>query len=315
MSSDECILKLLYNLVRDDYAKNLLSLSLKIGDYVEPPELNKLLNYAYKNKVILFLMEQGPEYLRETKLYKRLIVQRQNFLNTLIRVVSALSDEGIEFVVFKTLRPVPDTPVDIDILVGNRENLILSLKALRKLFKVEVWKVDFYSIGLRLNDRNEFVDLYLQPHVSNFTYFDSQYILRDPRYIKVDGFQVPLPRPEAEALTIIAHAVIKEFLVTLNDIISTIFLLNQSCYKEFENLSQKSFLLPAVNVFFKGVVTSDRFPCKVDFHSLIKSLLSRVLTLGTLKSTPLFLWTQFTSKSLKFIKHYRRETYVRGLGR
>jgi hypothetical protein len=209
----------------------------------------QLLNYAFKNKVLLLLLYGCPS-LREPALYCKLISQREKFLSGAADVSSALNNANVDFVVFKTLRPVPDAPIDIDMLVPNRQSVTDSINALRKRFTVEVWGEDAYSIGLRLAETGEFVDIYLKPHVANFVYLGHNLFFEKRRYLGLDSVKVPLPSFEAEALAIVAHAIIKEQLVTLNDVISVTILLQSGDFEVFLELARKERLLPTVkNVF------------------------------------------------------------------
>jgi len=86
-------------------------------DTDESPELYQL---AVKNKIPLLYLEAlrrggkvnhlNPEYGEEKARYTK-------FTETVKRVVRILSAESIEHVIFKTIKPYPSVPVDIDLLV------------------------------------------------------------------------------------------------------------------------------------------------------------------------------------------------------
>ncbi|MEM2704249.1 MAG: hypothetical protein QXR45_13950 [Candidatus Bathyarchaeia archaeon] len=301
----------LYTIFRDPLAKTLLKLIIKQEQPLEPHELRSILNYAFKNKVLLLLLNGFPKL--EPRLYMKLSNQRERFLCALKIAASVFVKERVKFVVFKTLRPVPDAPVDIDLLVPNRKCLLEAIAILRKHFKVEIWSTDVYSAGLRLPDIGEYIDIYFKPHVANFVYLNNNMILKNPRYFELDEVRIPLPSFEAEALSIVAHSIIKEQLVTLNDIISVAVLLEQGDFAIFIKLARSSHLLPAVKVFFESL-TSPGFPHRISYKSLFKAMLSRVYDAETIESLPAFLCV-LPSKVLHVPEHSKRETYLRGLNR
>lgn len=289
----------------------MIKLIIKQEQPLEAHELRSILNYAFKNKALLLLLNESPKL--EPRLYKKLSNQRERFLCGLETVASVFVEERVKFVVFKTLRPVPDTPTDIDLLVPNRKCSLEAIAILRKHFKVEIEGTDVYSAGLRLPDIGEFIDIYIKPHVANFVYLNNNMILENPRYFELNEVRIPLPSFEADALSIVAHSIIKEQLVTLNDLISVTVLLEQGHFADFIKLARNSHLLPAVKIFFESL-TSFSFPHRIGYKSLLRAMLSRAFDIETIESLPAFLQV-LPSRLLPALEHSKRETYLRGLNR
>jgi hypothetical protein len=122
----------------------------------------------------------------------------------------------MDYVVFKTLKPFPYVPSDIDLLFFSRDE---SRKALalfaRKGFRVLGSGPLNFTV---LNSENGIkVDLYDEVMVSGTAYLDKRKLKEFVTETLINGFQVPVFAPEVELLCTIAHSFYKEQLYTLAD--------------------------------------------------------------------------------------------------
>lgn len=280
-------------------------------------KLKQLVPYCYVNKILNLLVFHGPQILRKTSLYKKLYVQRLRFLKHLKEIIKVLESCHADFIVFKTLRPVPETPVDIDIVVKDSADLYTVLDGLRKKFSIKVWDFSIYSVGVYIKDLREFVDLYIKPHVANIVYLDSEPLLRHKIYIYVDemGEEVymPVPAPEYEFCLILGHATIKEGLLTLNDILSLVVYYSIAHRNTlFKVLSDQKMDI-AFSLFVESL-SSASFPVKLGTKNTLLALFKRGLKADTLASIPFSLYN-IGSRLNRIVNRSRRVTYVRGLKR
>lgn len=311
------------DIVKDPVAIKLLGIvekscqGIEEGFDISLDELKRLAVYAYINKVLNLLVFYGPRKFRNTTLYKRLLRQRAKFLDHLREVVEILERHHIDFVVFKTIRPVPETPVDIDIIVRDIDVAYEAINYLRRRFRVEVWDVDRYSIGIRIVDLKEFVDFYVKPHVANFVYLDPEPLLRHRTYVHISElgreFSVPTPIIEYEFCSILAHMLIKERIITLNDILSLLTYYSLTDRDKLFNTLYNQKLDPAFDVFTRVLKTTS-FPTKPCMKSILPVLSRRTWKQDTLTSIPVSLYS-IIHRSRRVIDYSRRITYVRGLAR
>jgi len=275
-----------------------------------------LITYAYINKVLMLLLLREPPIAALKALRVKLLRQRKNFLAHLQQIIELFDNHHVGYVVFKTLRPVPETPVDVDIVVENRDEALKAIGYLKQRFHIEVWSADQYSIGIKIVELKEFVDFYIKPHVANLVYIDSKFITENavPLYIdELDiNMTIPIPKPEIEFCTILAHSVIKERLITLNDVLSLIAYESLSGWSNISKWISEASLGSSYSTFLK--VLEQPLPAKIGYEKWLWSLIPIMQKSYALQSLPHF--TINLHKRLKqFIEFHKRTTYVRGLNR
>ena len=250
------------------------------------------------------------------KLRQRLLDQRNIFLTHLNQVVDVLDSGHIDYVIFKTIRPVPETPVDIDVLVESKDDAHYVITRLRKRFHVEVWGEDRYSIGIRIPEFNEYIDFYVKPHVADFVYLDSEVLIKNKMYLFIDevGVEVliPVPKPEFEFCSILARSIIKEGLITLNDVISLI---------AYELLSSRDELIQwlselSLKIAYREIINKLEgiFPVRINYMTVFKVLTPLLRKKYVTSSLPHFA-LGLSKRLSRIIERRERLTYVRGLGR
>ena len=179
--------------------------SLRRGRPTIPVE--QLLVHARRNKMLLHALRglnvEGPVRLLEEAKYTR-------FLEALEETARVLRDT--DYCLFKVVRPVEYVPADIDVLLARGE--------VRKVIP------RFERIGVRPRVKDMYcitltgrftVDLYTYPNFGNVIYQNTTDLLKYKTETKLDGIAIASLRRGAEAAIVIAHAIYKEQIFTLND--------------------------------------------------------------------------------------------------
>jgi len=303
-------------IVKDPKALKVLNIAMQGNDALLDDDFKDLVMYAYVNKVLLLLLLKEPKHKLIRNLRLRLLRQRDNFLMHLRHVVEILDICRVDYVIFKTLRPVPDAPVDIDVLVESKDDAYHVISCLKRKFNVEIWDEDRYSIGIRIPEFNEYVDFYVKPHVANFVYLDPEALIRNRAYlsIKEPGVEmlVPIPRPELEFCSILAHSFIKEGLVTLNDVISLI------TYELLSNRNELTRWLTklSLSVTYREFTNALRkiFPVRIGYEVRFKVLASLLMKRYTASTLP-YSVLSMSRRLSRAMEQRKKITYIRGLGR
>lgn len=135
---------------------------------------------------------------------------------TIAALASRAQADVVEWAIFKTVRPFPFTPSDVDVVVltdGGARPLASGLRA--RGYSPAGGAP--YTITLCDPQHDVGIDLYQEIASSRFVYLDRA-TLRPYRTWQVQGgVAVPLLQPVAELVAILAHAVYKEQLFTLAD--------------------------------------------------------------------------------------------------
>ena len=177
------------------------------------------------------------------------------------RLVSTLDSAGIEYVVFKTLNRLGWVGVDVDVAV-HRSQYWDCVEALRRggFHSIDdLWKD--YGTGFMLADNPIVVDLHTRLATLGMTYMSADPILRSRvvtsfRTYEGSSLELSIPSPVADAASRIAHSVMKEGLVTLDDVAETYGSVLESS-KEVAHLLKTEGLILAARVFSR--VASELF--------------------------------------------------------
>jgi hypothetical protein len=146
----------------------------------------------------------------------RLREREEAILFQVKEIVNTLSEQNINYAVFKTLKPFRYIASDIDLLFFADEGAKKALKA----FAESGYKLlnsgprNFTMFDLESGIK---IDLYDEITVSNIPYMDKRKIKDYVTEITIDNVQIPVLTPEVELLSVIAHSFYKEQLYTLAD--------------------------------------------------------------------------------------------------
>ena len=101
------------------------------GTTEDPAESEELYYYAFKNRVGLLYLEALKRRSKLSKLrseYEELDYRARETLVTAARVATVLNQAHIPYVLFKTLRPYPATPNDVDVVFLGPDSEFGSIK-------------------------------------------------------------------------------------------------------------------------------------------------------------------------------------------
>ena len=163
---------------------------------------------TYLSTVNLQERKRLPEYYYHCSRLHRLI-------EVLVEICKLFDKKGINYVIFKTLRPYPEYVADIDVLnAGSRNNYRKIVEVLKEsgylLMEEGAYCTTFRDYKTRFKTEL-MIDVYDEISVGHLIYLDkhklNHYIVEKELPV---GQVVRVFSPEAELLVTIAHSVIKE---------------------------------------------------------------------------------------------------------
>jgi hypothetical protein len=178
----------------------------------------KLFNLAKLNKIPLLYLE-SIIIKKSSPLETQLLYYRGRYERTLdltAQVSGLFGESDIRYVLFKTLKPFPYTPSDIDVLFWSNQDLLNACFLLKKrgftVLDTDLNGVTMYSFKHQLN-----VDLTTAVAVSGFTYLDKTMLFNNKAQVKINGVNVQTLAPSADLVTVAAHCMYKEQMYLLSD--------------------------------------------------------------------------------------------------
>jgi hypothetical protein len=288
----------------------------------------ELMKLAKLNKIALLYSRA----VRNDANDRDLIIRHELLIKTLEQVSSMFNEHSIKYALFKTVKPIPTTPSDVDVLLPEEdfrraENLLMSSGYSRTTH-------DAYSSTL---EKDMIVDLQQQPSVSNVPYLPSKLLLENTIVRGISGFDVHTLNPEAELLVIASHSFYKEQMFTMNDYYSITLLAEQGDLGKVLKLARQARVLEALqiivglcseiteSVFEKKLRISElsqllkapqgspiqNMPLKFPFMLIIKLLIVRASKDREMrkKLVPAMLRIATPGQLLKLLSHATRRTY------
>ncbi len=228
-------------------------------------ETRVLLNCATDNKVGLLFLETLKKHGALGDLRPIYHQERERYAQTLVtaqRVAGLLEQSGVEYALYKTLKPFPITPNDVDILLfGGEVEQGTAIRALHKagfdtvgVAPLQTCMYDSRDGGRGGHDKKGgiyYVDLYREASASYVIYLNKECLKATVQTVETPlGIrEVRTLRPEADLLATLAHSVFPEQLYTLNDYFTTLHYLAQmdvEARSRFINLVKESHVRYAV---------------------------------------------------------------------
>ena len=306
-----------FNPERHFQDKNAVSLLSSISDRskIRQSDTKLLIQYAVKNKIELTFLEFASKDLHAPKFYSKLKKQYSSFLTSLVKVLKTLDEEDVAYSLFKTLKPIPYTPVDIDLLLGSADDLRRAISVLRDVFDVEIIGYDRWVVGIHVPVEDEILEPHLEIHAGNWIYLQKNPLLNSTHRMEVLGETLTTLTPEAEIISIVAHSLFKEQLITLNDVVSVLCFLRIGDRRSLQNLLAETKSSFALDKFLRLASRAVRFPLKLDPIQVATIVLEKIAKDPGARSTfPLLLISLMSGEGVKsVVDHLRRETYIRGL--
>ena len=174
------------------------------------------LQVARNNKLLALYLEMQAGAHVPSRDLEASRQSRKAIQQSIAALVSRAQADAVEWAVFKTVRPFPFTPSDVDVVVLTDDGARpLASGLLARGYSPSGGAP--YTITLCDPQHDVSIDLYQEIASSRFIYLDRA-TLRPYRTWQVQGgVAVPVLRPVAELVAILAHAVYKEQLFTLAD--------------------------------------------------------------------------------------------------
>ena len=286
---------------------------------------NELMDLASLNKIELLYTQ-----VAQSNKDNGLIQKYNETLKTIIEISDAFNDHGLNYAIFKTIKPFPYTPSDVDILIAyndlERAKTILSRRGYGSIAK-DIFCITMYK------DMN--IDLYLEPSVANLPYLRSSVLMREKKTTLVDRSYVASLSSEAEFVAVCCHSFYKEQMFTLNDFITLALLAHTAQISKIIEIANELNVLGAIvpalgicryivdelaivlkmNILFDKLVIPkipiSMMPYKFSTTIVTKMLLKKIVSdRETRKYFPRALITNLSVQQLKkFIEHIKRASY------
>ena len=275
--------------------------------------ITDLIRYAHKNKVLLYLLLRMNKLPTNLQYFKRTLVNRYEKVNSIIGdIAESLEHQRIEYCVFKTLRPVPYTPVDVDILLFNGEDLLKAAILIREKHDAEMDAINEYGCSFYLKRAQFYVDLHASIHVAGFTYIPKDELKSSCTTTHVKGRSVTVLEPEYELITLVGHAIFKEQVITLLDYLCVLSLLSKTNFRSLREALQRTNMFPPFISFMEIVKKSRCFPTPIRPSEFLKLTFHKFLMDSEARKTilnPLSELLHNRRKLVTVLEHFRRETY------
>jgi hypothetical protein len=252
-------------------------------------------------------------------------------LDTLSELCRLFNDKNISYAVFKTIKPFPNLPSDIDILIDEK-HIQVACTLLGSNGYVAREK-DMFCITMHKETN---IDLYLQPSVSNVPYLSKDVLMYKRKKCRIGDIDFFALSNEAEFIAVAAHSIYKEQMLTLNDFITLAVLANNSNIDQIIRMANTLNVLDGIKLVLQvcgtisetlsmplrlntlrdllGVSTIAQIhslPYKFPIKSIALILMKRTaLDSNARRYVPKIIAANLSIKQLrKLLDHAKRETY------
>lgn len=179
-------------------------------------DANSYLELAEENKIPLLFLESIPEREKENLEGSRYEDWYENTLKLAIFTTRKLRDEGIEHTFFKTFKPFPYTPSDVDVLLRYEDDLDYAIGT----FEKEGFKSlerSFYGSTLFSPEHDLNLDLTTRIDVSGLIYLDKERIFEETEEKNLKNCRVRTPKPPTDLSIVASHSLYKEQMFLMSD--------------------------------------------------------------------------------------------------
>jgi len=218
--------------------------SVKVDENIQ-----EVFSKAIRNKIpLLFLQKLPPDQTGEFQAYCSYYYKRRNdVIHLITKIANLFEKNGINYAFFKTCKPFPDAPTDIDILLKSREDLLKSYRILssrgQKLIAKDSFTYTLCSKNHRLN-----IDLYLHPTVADMIYLNKDALMNHVTQVELGDSIIRTLSPEAEIVAVTSHSLYKEHRYTLNDHYTLLALLKEGEPRKVLELANETCTTTALKV-------------------------------------------------------------------
>ena len=218
--------------------------------HTAPMNALELFKEAKLNKIPLFFLHSAINHNWQPSLKTELeyYIEKQRRTEELTILASQLlEDADIPFTIFKTIKPFPYTPSDVDILLYSKSDLPKVFEVLKRN-EIKPSSQDAYGVTMFSSKQKLNLDLTTRIAVSGFIYLDNKVLFEHICRSKVKGIEVQTLDYPFELIVAAAHCLYKEQMYTLSDYYT--FALLSDFYEDALNLIDKTHTLLALNVAF-----------------------------------------------------------------
>ena len=209
------------------------------------------LQIAEKNKISLLFLRAIVSGVDGHPFMSALLQYEQRYQRTLELVkfvASILEKEKISYTLFKTLKPFPYVPSDVDILLWSNNDLKIFERRLNSENCVSLER-DAYGVTMFSPTHKLNIDLTTQIAVSGMVYLNKELIFDHISEIEFHGNTVRTLEPAAELLAVTAHSIFKEQMFTLSDYYTLVLLAQH--WGEASKLAEKLHLKHALETVLR----------------------------------------------------------------
>ena len=212
----------------------------------------ELYSIAKANKIPLtYLNTISVEERQKLPEYKYHHTRLRRLMEIMAEISELFDEEGVEYVIFKTLRPYLEDVADIDILnMGSCKDYRRIVETLRQsnylLMEKGTYCITFQDYKTYFKTEI-MIDVYDEISVGHLIYLDKRNLNSCVvRKKSLNGAEVKVFAPEAELLTTVAHSAIKENTYILSEYYATLHylaLMDQSSIERLVNLVRENKLV------------------------------------------------------------------------
>ena len=208
---------------------------------VDDTESSELYDFAIKNKVPLLYLESLKRQGKLNTLKTKLDEEREKYLKFtggVGRVSRIFNDANIEYALFKTIKPYPAVPGDIDILIMG--DAAMYEKAIEVLREAGYKYIGATNPGPSLEDlvdtiNDIVIDLQEELSLSYLIYMDKNKFGNQITEIELPtGEEVKNLTPELDLAVVVIHS-LTEHLCTLGDCYTFLYRLSEMSEKDINN--------------------------------------------------------------------------------
>jgi len=205
---------------------------------VDEAESLELYDFAVKNKVPLLYLESLKRQGKLNKLKTKLDEEHEKylkFIGGIDRVSKILDGAGIEYALFKTIKPYPAVPGDIDIVIMG--DATMCERAVGVLREAGYKYIGAFNPGPSVEDLVDpkddiIIDLQEEISLSYLIYMDKNKFIDEITEIKLPiGGAVKSITPELDLAVVIIHS-LTEHLYTLGDCYTFLYTLSEMSEKD-----------------------------------------------------------------------------------
>jgi len=213
-----------------------------------------IVKIARANKVLYQLGELFPEVQKSSEwleVSKRRVAQMEE----LMRFNEAANEVGLRYVVVKTFRFPGYVPDDIDILVHpNSRHLIWDLISIlinRYVYFLRSKGTTEVTIRKPVHETYVDFDVHADLGAGPYVYLDAWVVFENSVSIELRGESIPAVNQKFEFIICAAHAIMKEFELTLADILTFLHLYTSIKEAEILKVAKNTGLKNATHAFWR----------------------------------------------------------------